>query len=475
VLVAVASVVAVGAGAMVARAPLIAAGAAGVALLVAVVWARPQVAGYLIIGLTPLVAGIDRGTLFPLLRPNEALALLLAATLIARGLAQMRVGVRPQLRLHPLEVSLVLLAVTSSVLPAALMLARGRHLVGDDITYALVLWKYLAVYALVRFTIRTDDQVGWCLRISVASAGVVGTIASLQALDLLGVRELLVNFYVPSGYVGALSLPRGGSTLSLPAAAADLLIFNLALVIGMWFKERRHALPLGVIAGMCMLGAVAAAEFSSVIGLVVGMVCVAAAVRRLDLLRYGPPALAVAIVALWPVVSNRLQEFQSLAGMPDSWVGRLHNLETYFWPELLKGTNLLFGVRPAARIPVPSQATGFVWIESGYTWLLWGGGIPLLAAFCYFVFVSTRTAWALTRPLETWASVAAVGAFTGVVVVTLLMLFDPHLTYRGSADCLFSLLALALVGRRDGSLGESPPRRVSMAHDEHVGISGAGR
>jgi hypothetical protein len=450
-----AAAVAVVSGALVSLAPKLGLACLVVLPLAAVVWRKPVVAAYLVVGVTPLVVGIDRGRLFPILRPNEALVALLVVVLVARFVAGLLRGRRVRLpSLQPVEYALLAMAVTSSVIPIAWLTVQGTAPTGDDISYSLVLWKYLAVYAVVRSTVRSDHDVRRCLLTIQASSTFVGIVAILQALNLLGVRHFLVQWYAPNGAEAALSLARAGSTLSLPAALADLMVLTACLAIGMWLRERRHGLWYGFVTFVCVLAVFSAAEFSSLFGLVAAAVFVAVVVRRKDIVGYGAAAVLIGVVVMWPIVNTRLQGFQSLSGFPASWVGRWRNLTTYFWPTLFSGSgwNTLLGVRPAARVPVASQDTGFVWIESGYTWLLWGGGFPLFGAYLYLVSSSLRLTVRAARALANNAGVAALGAATGIVADALLMNFDPHITYRGSADCLLALLAMCAGAAANGRL-----------------------
>jgi hypothetical protein len=430
--------------------------------LVGAVALRPQLGGYLVIAATPLIAGIDRGNLVPFLRPSEALALAVACGLALRGAAHWRTGSMPRLRLSRLEVALVAMAVCNSVVPLTWMLARHKPISADDLLYALVLWKLIGVYVLVRVSVRTDRHAQRCLWLSVAAASAVAVVAMLQSLGLFGVSRLLATYYAPFGYTNLVDNARGSSTLALPAATADLMIYNLAIISGLWMRARRARPALALAAALLVFGALSAGEFSSAIGLVIGICCIAFVTSYPRLLAFFVPAGAVAIYVLRPVIEQRLSGFNSVSGLPVSWTGRLTNLRTYFWPRLFADGNFLLGVQPSARVPVASQGTGYVWIESGYTWLLWGGGVPLLLSFAFFVYAALRLGWHAARYRTDAVRTAGIAVCVSVPVMSVLMIFDPHLTYRGAAEEMVAMLALA--GRPALSHWRPRPRPEPRPH-----------
>jgi hypothetical protein len=433
-------------GAVVSRSPALALVAAVAAALGTLVALRPPLAAYLLTGLTPLLVGIDRGRIVPVLRPNEALLVLCAAALLARGVWNVRTGQSWRPGLGLLAASLVAMAVSNSVVPLLAMALRGAPISDDDISYAMVLWKYLALYAVIRVSVRTEAEALRCVWTSIAASAAVAVIAVMQSLDLLGVEAVLTAWYAPFGDSTLVSNNRGSATLGLAAATADLMIFNLGLVAGLWRNESARRWLLAGVAALLVAGTLASGQFSAAIGLVVAIVVIGLVFRRSDV----PIALVlVTAAAAWPlrlVIATRLSGFDKASGLPESWVGRLNNLQNYFWPRLFSDYNYLLGVQPSARVPSPqSLALPWVWIESGYTWLLWGGGIPLLTSFVLFVWVATRDSWRMSRRRDAWGA-CATAVFIAVPVVAVLMLFDPHITYRGSGDLLFTLLAVLAAG-----------------------------
>ncbi len=418
-------------------------GALALATAVAI---HPPLAAYLLLATTPLIVGIERGVAIPVLRPNEALLLLVCGALVTRGLVRLAAGHRPRLRVGPVDAAIVAMAVTSSLTPLLWMVARGKQVSGDDVLYALTLWKLLGVYLIVRSSVRTERQAHRCLWISVTVACVVAVVAILQALHLFGVPGLLARYYVTPGQESRLFEARGTATLGSSFAVADVMMFNLAIAFGLLFWKRRRRVTVIGMAILLLLGIPASGQVSGIIGLIVGAAAIGLLTRRFT--RVGVLLLGVAPIA-WlvfqPVVARRVSDLDPVTGLPYSWVARLRNLRTHFWPELFSDFNFVLGVRPSARIRVNLAWRDYLWIESGHTWLLWTGGIPLFLAFCWFVVVSLRKTARVARARADAIGIAAIAGFSGLSVVAVLMTLDPHLTLRGTADLLFSLLALATV------------------------------
>ena len=414
--------------------------------LVALVAVRPASGAYAYLAVTPLVAGISRDLFLPVLRIHEALLALIIVGLLVRGLVRMLQGhvYRPQLT--RVDLSVAALAVTGSLVSMLWRFAQGEPITTDDILYASVFWKYLALYVVFRVAVRSPRQAARSLWVAMGATAVVALIGVFQALGLFGVPELLFTWY-PSFLGETAEVGRGASTLALTFAVADISLICAAM--GAMLLRETTGLVRSIIIGLVVvygLGAIAAGQFSGYLGIVVALVALGVARGELGkVLRYGTIVGAVGAVLTWPVILNRVSGFETTSGVPQSWSGRLDNLTTFILPPLADGWNLLFGVRPAARVAAPETWREWVFIESGYVWLLWSGGIPLLISFFYFIVSSLRMLRETIRHHAGELRAIATGAFVGLWVIVVLTVFDPHLTMRGVADLLFPLIAMAQV------------------------------
>lgn len=426
-------------------APFLVLGVVAAVILGVAVFVYPPTAAYVLIASTPLIVGVDRDALLPVLRPNEALILVTGGALLCHVLARPGGRARRRPAFTRIDLAILGLAVTGSLSPLLWMALRRTAISQDDVLYALTFWKYYALFVIVRTSVSTPAQVRRCLWLSLAAASLVAIIAVLQAMKLFGVPTLLEHFYAPFGNEWALEINRGTSTLASAVATGDVMAFNLAIALT-WLAqgEQRRGLLVGA-SGLFVFGGLASGQFSGVIALVIVVVVLARVVKRLapKLLAGLVPVSLVAGLALQPVIARRLSGVGS-GRLPPSWLDRLHNLQTYFWPRLFSDLNFVFGVQPSARIANTHRRSGYIWIESGHTWLLWTGGVPLFAAFVWFLWRTMRLAARRTKEADV-AGVVATATLAALWTVAILMLFDPHVALRGSADLLFSLLGLMMA------------------------------
>jgi peptidoglycan biosynthesis protein MviN/MurJ (putative lipid II flippase) len=445
-------------------------GATVVILIIGWVMLRPVIAAYLLVFLTPLVVGLNAGLVVPGLRVNEGLMVVVGLGVGLRWLVNVRTGEVRWPRINAVDVSLLALCVFSSVVPLTMMLVRQRQITSDDILYAIVLWKLFAEYVIVRLAVTTREQALRCLVLLLAASAIVALVGIAQ-VGLPPVNGVLNRLISTGGTAAVESSNHGSSLLGLSAATADLAILSIGVAIAMISRGYPHRPWLAGLAILNVLAVFAAAEFATIIGLVIAVVALMVLTRYIKLAAYAVPVAVLGGVLLWPVLSTRLAGFQSSTGLPQSWLIRIINLRTYFWPVLFSDSNWILGVRPSARILNGTRTGGYVWIESGYTWLLWGGGIPLLASYIAFAVSVLRRGWAFARRADP-AGVAATAVAAAMCAQVALMALDPHLTYRGSGDELFMVLALvrALPARRTRAAYRERPAATAVAAPQLRGV-----
>lgn len=430
---------------------------------------RPLLGACLFLFLNPLIVGIARGELGSELRPNELLLAALLGAMALRILLMMLAGRYRPAPFDRLDAALIALVVTGSLMPPLWRALRALPLSSDDFLYSAVLVKYYLLFRLFRGAVLDEAGAGVCLRVALASSALVAMIAILESLRLGGVAEFLHAHYDQpfSGSSGLVS-GRATSTVASAFGLADLMTISLVIALALWRSASHGRTLLAGSALLSLCGCLATGTLSGYIGLVIALATFALLtgnVRRM--IPVGMLAVLAALVAFWPVIEARVAEFWRPQGLPTSWLGRWANLQRFFLPELRADNSWILGVRPAPRLPAPDAWREWVYIESGYVWLLWIGGLPFLLAFLCFVIVALRRLLRVMRTRADDVGSAALAGCCAVVLLATLMLFDPHLTIRGGADLFFPLLAIACAsGVTHAASALGPSDSFALTHPD---------
>jgi hypothetical protein len=425
---------------------------------------HPVSALWLYLAVMPFLVGIQRGSALPLLRPNEALQFLLMAAVAARIALDLSAGNRRLPRLTGTDLSILVFAVAGSLLPLLVWTSRSGLPPLSEALSTFPVWRLAGLYFLVRFTVSEPSQLRIAWYITVSAAVLVAGITVAQVLALPGAREFLATFWTTTGAAGG----RGTATLGSAHATGDLLAFSLALAIGAASREpgRSQRLFFGVAAVVLAVGTLGTAQFSGAIALVAVVAVLAALdVRVRRLLPFTVPLALLGGVLLWPALARRFLEFEE-RGLPLSWLTRWDNLSTFYLPRLAD-FGWLLGVRPDTVVVPPDMWRTEVFLEGGYLWLLWVGGIPLFLSFFTVIVLGVRSGLGATHRQEAPMAAAGLATIAALVVVLVLSILDPHITLRGAGDLLFVLLAASQVsgGARRAVGGSHRLLRVETTHE----------
>jgi hypothetical protein len=423
--------------------PVAIAVAVGVGLLGLVAW-RPVLATYLYLATLPFIAGIERGRLVPLVRPNEALLVLLMAGVMAGGYVRVVRGAPLQLRLRPWDVPLAAFFLLATVWPICSMLLRGVPPLAADVTAVLPACKLAGLLLLARTTVRTPTHVLWCIRLIIGGAVGIAAIAVLQTLSIGPVLALLDTWWAIDPDGGFLD-GRGTTTLTNSIASGDYILIGLTLLITSGVCDllgRRTRVGAGLVLAA---GLFAAGQFSTWLGafLVGALLFWRLPTARVSALRFAP-ILGIAVLVGSPALLGRLEGFSG-GSAPQSWLVRWDNVTHLYLPQLVENGRFLVGVSPDSVVVPPDTWRDVVYLESGYLQLLWVGGVPLLVGFVVLSRAVLMLAGRLSSRTDGVGACASALAIAWWVVV-FLMLMDPHLFMRGPGDLLFTLVGI-VAGR----------------------------
>lgn len=291
---------------------------------------------------TPLIEGLGRGTVIPLVRPSEAMLALLIVGVLVHEIP------RRQIRNYTImDLAVIAYAAGTSLIPSLYLLLTGSSVDATTLFNIFAPLQYLTIYLLFSRVQVTDRDRRLFLNFAMAASVIVSVVGIAQLANVPGLQDFLYAHYPIEGEGSTVCLYgvcRPSSLMQHYSAfgAYSALSYTIALALLTTRRAGFDARWLIFVLAVDAMGVFVSQTVAAVVGLLLATVIVLVYRRTIprQLLLVGA-ALAIGLFLFWGNIVSRVeQQFpvgnQSIAGIPvpESMEVREQYWGQIFWPAL---------------------------------------------------------------------------------------------------------------------------------------------
>lgn len=415
---------------------------------------RPILIVYGLTLILPLVGGLARGAVIPLLRVGQAL-LVLGFILFLLS----KPSIQGKSRLTAIDLAFALFVLSEAVFPLLALYYGGGHLIlnqvdtlGDTPLQTLLgPIQYYLLYRIVVATVTSENQIIMIVKLSFVTSIIVSVIGILERF--VSPVEKFIQAYYPTYVQGpdvSLNDLRITSTLGHFSGLAAYLVFTIILALACYTIGEKMKISSQLLAATTVFDSIAlilTGTFSAWIGLAIGVVAVFILIRRLPKL-FILILLGIALAALifQTFLSTRLNAELGAGNaqglLPQSFAFRVQLWQNLFLPAV--GKYLVFGAGPA-----PAVLNYWSTEESQYLFLLLRGGLVYFFSYILLTGVAITMCWQQIKSKSRNASYpVALSLLVIFIVLNVMNVSGEYFTYVGGTQTLWTLLAVVVASRQ---------------------------
>jgi hypothetical protein len=404
------------------------------------------------VGMTPLVGGIRRGLLIPVVRVSELLVAVTFALVVGVMLVERR---KP--RFGAIDIAYWVLLLFGTAVPVMVAFYTDGSLSTDGWSTFLGPVKFYMAYRIVVDTVSTESDMRRLLICLLLAGAAVAVVGIFEYFDVHNLQAFLNTYYMEGDLTDTwqqqvADTRRIIATVGSWNVSGAFFAFHVALVIALvqirfWVMRRWMIIVIGAI---CAVGLLLSGSMASTLGLFIAVATYAVVRHRVPRPMILATSLVVTIIAgllFKPFLEVRLQT-QYPAGstelVPSSVQYRIALWQDQFLPAL-RGHEML-GLGPS----LPPQID---WMteESQYLFNMYKGGIPyLFATLGLFgvLIVQLHRRYPTQTGGQQAATLSALGLSVALVVINL---NNAYSTYGVPIQTFWVLVGLSSARLRGAS------------------------